>query len=116
MVNDSASGKSGSNPGGYEVLTTALAEHAGNVDTLCGRLGQAVDAAREVSLPTDAYGVFCELLPAMLTVLQHSGVDALGSSVQRLSTTAANIKGTAREYAGTDDDAALALHHAGGFE
>lgn len=112
MVNDSAGGHCG----GYEVLTAALAGHAGNVGTLCERLDQAVDAAREVSLPTDAYGVFCELLPAMLNPLQHSGVGALESSTQRLSTTAADIKGTARDYAATDDGATLALHQAGGFE
>ncbi|MGH3673430.1 MAG: type VII secretion target [Pseudonocardiaceae bacterium] len=101
---------------GYQVLTVALAEHARNVDALCGRLGQAVDAAREVSLPTDAYGVFCQLLPAVLNPLQHSGASALESSTQRLSTTAANIKGTARDYAETDDGTTLALHQAGGFE
>ncbi|HEY3895761.1 MAG TPA: type VII secretion target [Pseudonocardiaceae bacterium] len=114
MVNDSAGGTSVGH-GGYEVLTPALAGHARNVGTLCERLDQAVDAAREVSLPTDAYGVFCELLPAMLNPLQHSGVGALESSAQRLSTTAADIKGTARDYAATDDGATLALHQAGGF-
>ena len=116
MVNDSAGGTSDGHSGGYEVLTAALAGHAGNVGSLCERLDQAVDAAREVSLPTDAYGVFCQLLPALLNPLQHSGVGALESTAQRLSTTADSIKGTARDYAATDDGATLALHQAGGFE
>lgn len=120
MVNGCSDRYSGGNSdeysGGYEVLTAALAEHAGKVDALRGRLGQATDAAREVSLPTDAYGVCCQLLPAMLNPLQHSGVGALEGSAQRLSTTTANIKSTAREYAETDDDTTLVLHQAGGFE
>src|ERR1700712_3451977 len=57
----------------YEVLTEALRAHARKVDGLAGRLAQAVDAAREVSLPSDAYGICCLDLPLMLNPLQYLG-------------------------------------------
>jgi uncharacterized protein YukE len=93
----------------YEVLTEALRAHAKKVDGCADRLAQAVNAAREVSLPTDAYGVYCLDLPVMLNPLQHLGVAALGNGGKRLSTTATNVKHTAEDYAEIDDHNALAL-------
>jgi Excreted virulence factor EspC, type VII ESX diderm len=51
----------------YEVLTEALREHAKKVDRISDRLAEAVDAAREIGLPTDSYGAYCQTLPMMLT-------------------------------------------------
>ncbi|HEY6424639.1 MAG TPA: type VII secretion target [Pseudonocardiaceae bacterium] len=93
----------------YEVLTEALREHAKKIDGFADRLAQAVDAAREMSLPTDAYGQLCQMLPAMLNPLQDIGVTALDSGARRLDTTATNVKDTAEDYARVDDDNALSL-------
>ena len=49
----------------YEVLTEALREHAKNVHGVADRVAQAVEAA-QVSLPVDAYGVYCQILPCLL--------------------------------------------------
>jgi hypothetical protein len=96
--------------GRYEVLTEALQAHAKKVDSFADRLTQAVDAAREVSLPSDAYGMCCLDLPLMLNPLQHLGVAALSESGKWLSTTAASVKRTAEDYTEIDDRNALALH------
>jgi hypothetical protein len=96
----------------YAVLTEALATHANNVVTFADRLAQAVDAAREVSLPSDAYGLYCADLPAMLSPLQHLGTAALNSGAERLNVTATKVKEAAQDYAAIDDHNALALHRA----
>ncbi len=100
----------------YEVLTEALREHAKKVDRITDRLTQAVDAAREMSLPTDAYGAYCQSLPMMLNPLQHIGAAALNSSANSLSTTAANVRAAAADYAEIDDANAMALYRTRGSE
>ncbi len=93
----------------YEVLTEALREHAKKVDGFADRLAQALDAAQEVSLPSDAYGVCCLDLPLLLNPLQYLGVAVLDVSGKELSATAANVARTAEDYAQVDDHNALAL-------
>ncbi|MGH4009880.1 MAG: type VII secretion target [Pseudonocardiaceae bacterium] len=98
----------------YEVLTEALAEHAKNVHCVADRMAQAAGAAR-VSLPADTYGVYCQMLPAILNPLQDIGAAALSGCATGLSTTAAKVKDTAEDYAVVDDHNALALHRAKGI-
>ncbi|MGH3886367.1 MAG: type VII secretion target [Pseudonocardiaceae bacterium] len=98
----------------YEVLTEALAEHAKDVHGFADRVVQAAEAAR-VSLPVDTYGVYCQVLPAILNPLQDIGAAALGGCATRLGTIAMNVKDTAGDYAAVDDRNALALHRAKGI-
>ncbi|MDQ2882877.1 MAG: ESX-1 secretion-associated protein [Actinomycetota bacterium] len=100
----------------YEVLTEALREHAKKVDQVSDRLAQAVDAAREMNLPTDAYGTYCQVLPMMLNPLQHLATTALDSSLKRLSSAAANVRATAVDYADIDDANAMTLYRTKGTE
>jgi uncharacterized protein YukE len=93
----------------YEVFTEVLREHAKNVHGVADRVAQAAEAA-QVSLPVDAYGVYCQILPAVLNPLQGLGAAALGSCARILATTATKIKDTAEDYAAVDDRNALALH------
>ena len=94
----------------YEVITDALREHAKRVDAAADRVVQAVDAARQMSLPTDAYGIYCQTLPMMLNPLQHMGTTALDSGVKSLNAAAANVRATAVDYAEIDDANAMALY------
>ncbi|MFY9808406.1 MAG: type VII secretion target [Pseudonocardiaceae bacterium] len=100
----------------YEVLTEALREHAKKVDDLADQLVRAVDAAREMSLPSDAYGIYLHTLPIMLNPLQHVGAAALDSSANSLSTAAANVRAAAVEYAEIDDANAMALYRTRGSD
>jgi hypothetical protein len=94
----------------YEVLTEALREHAKKIGRISDMLAEAVDAAREMGLPTDAYGSYCQTLPMILNPLQHLGATALDGSAKRLSSTATGIRATAVDYADIDDANAMALH------
>lgn len=96
----------------YEILTEALAIHAKNVNGFADRLVQAVDAAREVSLPSDAFGLYCADLPLMLNPLQYLGAAALDCGAKRLTTTASNVREAAERYAEIDDHNAFTLHRA----
>jgi hypothetical protein len=98
----------------YEVLTEALREHAKNVHSVADRVAQVADAA-QVSLPVDAYGVYCQILPAVLNPLQDLGATTLGSCARNLATTATKVKDTAEDYAAVDDRNALALHRMRGI-
>lgn len=98
----------------YEVRTEALQAHAKHVHGFADRIAQAADAAR-VSLPADTYGVYCQILPAILNPLQDLGAVALGRCASGLGSTAANVKDTAEDYAAVDDRNALALHQAEGI-
>jgi hypothetical protein len=100
----------------YEVLTEALREHAKKVDRISDRLAEAVDAAREIGLPTDSYGAYCQTLPMMLNPLQHLAATALDSSADRLRSTATGIRATAVDYADMDDTNAIALYRTRGSE
>ncbi|MGH3546761.1 MAG: type VII secretion target [Pseudonocardiaceae bacterium] len=100
----------------YEVLSEALREHAKKIDRVSDRLAQAVDAAREMNLPTDAYGAYCQTLPMMLNPLQHLAATALDSSVKRLSSAAANVRAAAADYADIDDANAVAWYRTRGSE
>ncbi|MFN2479090.1 MAG: type VII secretion target [Pseudonocardiaceae bacterium] len=100
----------------YEVLTEALREHAKKVDRISDKLAEAVDAAREMSLPTDAYGSYCQTLPMMLNPLQSLGATTLDGSAERLRSTATDIRATAVDYADIDDANAMALYRTRGSE
>jgi uncharacterized protein YukE len=99
----------------YEVLTEALREHAKKVDRISNSLAEAVDAAREMSLPTDAYGSYCQTLPMMLNPLQHLAATALDGSAKRLTSTATSIRAAAVQYADIDDANAMALYRTRGL-
>lgn len=94
----------------YEVLTEALRGHATALQGFADRLNQAVDAARQVSMPDDAYGVICQFLPPVLNPLEEHGVAALQGSAEGMDTTAANVTDTAEDYAAADDRNAQAMH------
>lgn len=91
----------------YEVLTEALRAHATTLHGLSDRLGQAVDAAQQASMPTDAYGVLCQFLPTVLNLLEERGATALQSGTEGMDTTAASVKDTAEDYAAADDGSAM---------
>ena len=57
----------------YEVLTESLAKHAGTVDRIADQMAQAAAAGHQMGLPSDAYGLLCVDLPAMLNPLQELG-------------------------------------------
>jgi hypothetical protein len=96
----------------YEVLTESLTKHAGTVDRIADQVSQAAAAGHQMGLPSDAYGLLCVDLPAMLNPLQQLGALALSACAKRLNSTAGGIRATARDYAAVDQANELALQRA----
>ncbi|HET9144406.1 type VII secretion target [Actinophytocola sp.] len=87
---------------GYEVLTSELDAHAGRVDGLTDRLRTAVDAAQQVTMNNDAYGVVCQPFAQMLQPFEELGVRTLQQGVDALSDTARKVRDTALSYTSTE--------------
>lgn len=84
--------------GGYQVVTEALAGHATSLGRVEDQLAMAVDAARQVSMPRDAYGVICQFFPPMIDPIEQSGVEAVAANVQSMADTISAVNQTARDY------------------
>jgi hypothetical protein len=96
----------------YEVLTESLTKHAGTVDRIADQVAQAAAAGHQMGLPSDAYGLLCVDLPAMLNPLQELGALALTACAKQLNGAAGEIRATARDYAAVDEANDLALQRA----
>jgi len=84
--------------GGYEVVVDALVGHATSLGRVHDQLATALDAAAQVSMPRDAYGVICQFFPPMIDPIEQSGVDALATSVESVNDTITAVNDTARDY------------------
>lgn len=89
--------------GGFEVGAD-LDAHATQLDGLVDQLQQAVDAAREVSMPTDAYGILCQPFRMLLDPVEQGGIDALTESVSAMQATADKVRKAAEAYRTTEDE------------
>lgn len=92
---------------GFAVLPTELRSHAGGVDGLAQRIGEAMVAARQVSMDDAAYGVICQFLPPLLEEIEQQAADALGAGQTGVSELAIRLRHTADEYERRDDDSAV---------
>lgn len=93
--------------GGFEVLPTELRSHASKLDGLAERLGQALYAARYVSMDDAAYGKICAFLPPLIRDIEQAAYDALAAGNNGVTEIATNIRHTADEYERRDDDNAV---------
>jgi hypothetical protein len=88
---------------GFELVSAELSGHAGKLDSFTDRLRQAVDAAQQVSMPTDAYGILCQPFRALLDPVERYGIDALNKSVEAMEAVAKGVRETASAYEGTEE-------------
>jgi hypothetical protein len=88
---------------GFELVGAELSGHAGKLDGFTDRLRQAVGAAQQVSMPTDAYGILCQPFRALLDPVERYGVDALNKAVDAMEAVAKGVRDTAQAYEGTED-------------
>ena len=84
--------------GGYEVLTGELDAHARKIDGYAQRLQAAVDAARQVTMNNDAYGVICQPFAMLLQPFEEMGVNALAKGVESVNETARGMRDTVKSY------------------
>jgi hypothetical protein len=66
-------------------------------------LQQALDAARTVSLPGDAYGVICQFFPPLIDPVEADGMDTLSAGVDAVARAIDGVGTTAAEYQRVED-------------
>jgi hypothetical protein len=94
---------------GFEVQADAILRHAATVDEVSAGVAQGRAAAGTVSLGHGAYGLLCQIVPALLEPVQESTITALGEAADALRNAAEDLRATARDYIGSDQ------RTAGGF-
>ncbi|WP_017976562.1 ESX-1 secretion-associated protein [Actinopolyspora halophila] len=86
------------------VTPDELREHASGVDEVIDRLDTAVEAAQQVSLDNDAYGILCRPFAWMLDPVEQHGIDTLKQAVEGMRDTAENVRGAAEDYESVDQE------------
>ncbi|WP_367137140.1 type VII secretion target [Saccharothrix sp. HUAS TT1] len=88
---------------GFEIVADTLAAHHKQLDDLGARLQGAVDAAKTVSMPTDAYGIICQPFRMMLDPVEQWGLDALQGAVEAMEAAGRAVKDTVDQYQQRED-------------
>ncbi|PXY19461.1 type VII secretion target [Prauserella muralis] len=88
--------------GGFE-LGSDLTAHATQIDGCTDQLNVAVQAAQQVSMPTDAYGILCQPFRMLLDPVEQYGIDALNEAVSAMQATADKARRAAEVYQSTED-------------
>ncbi|SES28744.1 type VII secretion target [Actinokineospora terrae] len=89
-------------PDGYGVLTDELGAHAGRLDALNDRLEQAFDAADQVHLGSEAYGVICQFFVPIVQAVSRPAVDSIRETATTMEATANGVRETAGSYVNTE--------------
>lgn len=91
-----------------------LRTHAANVEGLNAPMGQALEAAKAVSAPTDAFGKLCAFLPPLFVdSVETDGITALETALTALSEDATKLRSAADSFAAADGSNAAAVKAAG---
>ena len=85
-------------------LGTDLSAHSQQLKGVMDALSQAVDAARTVSMPTDAYGILCQPFRMMLDPVEQWGLDALRKAVDATDTASDQVQSIAKSYQESEQD------------
>ncbi len=87
----------------FGVTPEALAAHCTELEAVRSALAQALDAARTVSLPGDAYGVICQFFPPLIDPVKAEGMDTLSAGVDAVARAIDGVGTTAAEYQRVED-------------
>ncbi|WP_406692420.1 type VII secretion target [Saccharopolyspora sp. ID03-671] len=87
----------------FKVQAEDLTAHASHLDGLTDRFDTAIAAAESVSMSDEAYGLLCSFLPPIVNPVEEEGINALKAAKEGVSSTAENVRSTAKEYQETDD-------------
>ena len=82
---------------GFE-LGADLTAHSQQLGGVTDALRQAVDAAQQVSMPTDAYGILCQPFRMMLDPVEQYGIDALNKAVEAMESVSEKVNKAAKSY------------------
>jgi hypothetical protein len=89
-----------------QVNSADLMSHAGQVDGIGDGLSTAKQAGAAVRADAGAYGQLCQIVPALLNLLQDKAIDGIAAAVTSVHDTANALRATASDYDGSDGRAA----------
>lgn len=92
-----------SGAGGFAVDPDGLDAHGAALVETTVALARAADAARSVALDADAYGVLCQVVPAMLTPVQQTIAGQIGSRGEQVGEAEDGIRRSAARYREADE-------------
>jgi hypothetical protein len=95
-------------------LSTDLTTHAHQLDAIGDGLQQAVDAANQVSMPTDAYGILCQPFRMLLDPVEQYGIQALKDAVSATTAVSGKVREAAASYHEYEGGIADNLNSSGG--
>ena len=85
-------------------LGVDLGAHSQQLKGVMDALSQAADAARTVSMPTDAYGILCQPFRMMLDPVEKWGLDALQKAVDATEAASDQVQAVAKTYQETEQE------------
>jgi uncharacterized protein YukE len=92
---------------GYQVTTTELSGHAESVRKVADTLSQAMDAATQVTVGVEAYGLICgPLFVPIVMAVSAPGLLTLKVAQEAIGKMADEVKATAEHYGTVDQDMA----------
>jgi hypothetical protein len=80
--------------------------HAGQVDGIGDGLTTAQQAGAVVRADPGAYGQLCQIVPALLNLLQDKAIDGIAAAATSVHDTANALRATASDYDNSDGRAA----------
>ena len=89
-------------PDGYGVLVDELGAHASRLDALHDKLDQALRAANQVNLGSQAYGQICQFFVPIVQSVSAPAAESIGESAQTMTATAQGVRDTAGSYTNTE--------------
>ena len=92
--------------------SAALVSHAGHVDGIGDGLSTAQQAGAAVRADAGAYGKLCQIVPALLNLLQDKAIDGIGAAATSVHDTTNALRSTASDYDGSDGRAADRIRNA----
>lgn len=88
--------------GGFEVSPDDLTNHAVTVTNIADEVAVALQAAQAVEFDSQAYGLFCQALPAMMLPIEEIIQSALRGEGESLTDSGQRLRKAADNYRSTD--------------
>lgn len=87
---------------GFEMTAGELRAHESKLNAIGDKLKQALDAAHQVSMGDEAYGIICSFFVPIVHAVTDPGLDALSQANTAVVHTASGIRATSQAYSGTE--------------
>jgi hypothetical protein len=92
---------------GYQVTPSELHTHVGSVQGVADALGRTADAAEQVTVGVQAYGMICgPLFVPIVMAVSAPGLLTLRAAQQAVTDVADEVKATAEHYDAVDQNTA----------